>query len=102
MNKRLILIVCGLALIVGLYVWDRDNSTIEVMAATVSKIEQIDTVEGPDKWQFSVLSAQGDVVALSGIEDMPVLSEGDTICIEKITRTNFPPEYRRAARISEC
>lgn len=102
MNKRLIMIVGGLGLIIGLYLWDRDNSTVELMAATVSKVEQIDTVEGPDKWQFSVLSAEGDVVALSGVEDMPVLSEGDNICIEKVTRKNFPVEYRRAPNKTTC
>lgn len=102
MSKHLLLICIGLGLIGAFYFWDRNNSTIEVMGATVLKMEQIDQAGGPDQYEITVVTAQGETVTLNGTESEPRFSQGDSICIEKVIRKKFPPEYRRAVSGTEC
>jgi hypothetical protein len=102
MNKHIRLIAIGLVLIGGLFVWDRNNSTVEVMGATVLNMEQIDQAGGPDQYAITVVTAQGDTLTLSGTENEPRFSEGDSICVQKVMRKTAPDEYRRAVSGTEC
>jgi len=102
MNMRALMILAAIALFGGLYIWDRDNSTVETIGATVLKIEDRDTERGPDSWHVSVTTSQGETIELAELEKRPEFAVGDSICVDKITRPDFPTEYRRANEGSAC
>lgn len=102
MNTRVLIILAAVVLFGGLYLWDRDNSTVETIGATVLKIEDKDNEAGPDSWHVNVVTAEGETVELSELEKRPEFAQGDSICVDKITRDGFPTEYRRADTGSAC
>ncbi len=92
MNRRLI-IYLGVALLVGLYLYDSRNSTERILPATVTALEARDDAAGPDTWHLSVQSDAG-AVALTPLHSRPNLSPGDATCITEITRPETATEYR--------
>lgn len=102
MNTRVLIVLAAIVLFGGLYFWDRDNSAVETIGATVLKIEPKDNEAGPDSWHVNVVTSEGETVELSELEKQPEFAEGDTICISKITRADYPTEYRRADAGSAC
>ena len=99
MRKRLIL-YAGIALLVGYYVWDRDNSTVEVVAGTVTQVEDRDLDAGPDSWHVTVDLA-GQTVELAPLQARPDLAPGDKVCVARVARGDAVT-YRRANADDVC
>lgn len=92
MTKRLVIMVVGLALMVGLYVYDRDNRTELVFAATVTAIDARDTEAGPDSWHVTIIGPSGET-ELEALEKRPDLDVGQETCVKQITRAQMRTEY---------
>ena len=99
MTRRTLLIVAGIALMVGLYLYDRDNRTETVEAATVIALEDRDTEAGPDSWHLTV-EINGTEAELAELEKRPVVEAGDRICVTRIRRSGQPDELRYAPSAS--
>jgi hypothetical protein len=101
MTRRFVFIAVALALMVGLYFYDRDNSTRTVIATTVLSFEDQDNEAGPDTWHVTV-DVLGEPTALEPLQTRPNIAVGDTLCVTRISRAGQPDEFRRANASDSC
>lgn len=92
MNRRSLIILVGIALLIGLYFYDRDNRTDTILAAEVVSLEDQDNEAGPDSWHM-VVQIDGTDIALEPLEKRPVVAAGDRICVTRTTRPGQPDEH---------
>lgn len=98
MKNRMIL-YAGIALIVGLYVYDRNTKTEVVLPASVVGIEMQIADKGSDMWHLTV-RIDADDVALEPRASRPDMAVGDRVCITKVVREGQPSEYLLAPGVS--
>jgi hypothetical protein len=91
MKNRMILYV-GIALIVGLYTYDRNSRTEILLPATVVNIDSQIAEKGGDTWHLTVAIDAAEVV-LEPRLSRPDVSEGDRICVTEVVREGQPSEY---------
>lgn len=91
MKNRMILYV-GIALIVGLYVYDRNSKTEVVILATVLGVENRVAEKGGDTWHITATIDSGEVV-LEPRASRPDMAIGDRICVTETMREGQPSEY---------
>ena len=95
MSRRALIVIAGLALMIGLFLYDRDNRTDRVISAEVLTIEDQDNEAGPDSWHVTA-RAENAEITLEPLEKRPDLTIGQTTCVTMITRAGALPEYRWA------
>ncbi|MGJ8627774.1 MAG: hypothetical protein ACSHXB_12510 [Sulfitobacter sp.] len=95
MKNRMILYV-GLALIVGLYVYDRNSKTEVVLPATVLGVESRVAEKGGDTWHITATIDSGEVL-LEPRASRPDMAIGDRICVTAVLREGQPSEYLLAS-----
>ena len=91
MKNRMVL-YAGIALIVGLYVYDRNSKTEVILPASVVSIESQVAEKGGDTWYLTVAIATGEV-ALEPRASRPDMAVGDRICVTEVVRQGQPSEY---------
>lgn len=101
MTRPKLLIITGVALMIGLYFYDRANSSKSVIPATVVTIEARDETEGPDLWYITAEGPMG-ALQLEPLHARPDVAPGDSICVSRITRIGRADEYRRATGAQTC
>lgn len=90
--KNRMVIYAGIALIVGLYIYDRNTKTEVVLPASVVSIETQVADKGVDTWHIIVTIDTG-VVALEPRASRPDMAVGNRICVTEVVRQGQPPEY---------
>jgi hypothetical protein len=100
MKRTRLLFLVGIALLVGLYLYDRDNRTDMVMPATITSFES-QSSDGPDTWHISV-DLDGKTQALDPVTDRPNVAVGDTICVTKVVRQGKPDQFFHATGSEGC
>ncbi len=101
MTRRTLILLVGIAVLVGLYLYDRANSTETILATTVISIEDRDDNAGPDTWHVTV-DVLGAPVALEPLAARPDLAVGDSLCVARISRMGRADEFRRANASDSC
>ena len=95
MKNRMIL-YAGVALIVALYVYDRNIKTETVIPAIVVSVTSQFAENGPDMWLITVTSDEGEVT-LEPRPSRPNVAVDDRICVTEVMRQGQPSEYRLAS-----
>lgn len=93
MNKKLAFLGAGLALMVGLYLYDRDNRTEIIFSALVTAIDARDNEAGPDSWHVTIIGPDGPT-ELEPLQTRPNLELQQLTCVTRITRMGQPDEFR--------
>ena len=102
MSRRVLIVLAGVALMVALYLHDRDTLTQEVLPATVTGIEDRTADAGADSWHVTVRLASGEEVALDPRLARPDLAPGDPLCVLRLSQPSAPDRYRRADAGDSC
>lgn len=92
MTRRSMIILVGLALMIGLYLFDRDNRTDTVLPAEVVSLDDQDNEAGPDSWHM-IVRIDAAEIALEPLEKRPVVAQGDQICVTRTVRAGQPDTY---------
>ncbi len=91
--KNRMVIYAGLALIVGLYVYDQNIKTETVIPATVVSVTSEVAENGPDLWRITATSVAGEII-LEPRPSRPDVAVDDRICVTEVVRAGQPSEYR--------
>lgn len=94
MKNRMILYI-GIALIVALYVYDRNSKTEVVLPAKVLNIKSQVAEKSGDTWHLTVTIDSAEIT-LEPRASRPDVATGDRICVTEIIRQGQPSEYRWA------
>ena len=100
MNRNTILLLAA-GLFSGLILWDRANSTDEVIAGTVTALEARAADNGPDMWHITADTELG-ALDLPARNARPQLKTGDEICITVRRRMARADSYFLAPAATSC
>jgi len=86
------LLYVGLALIVGLYVYDRNTKTEMLIPATVVAVHGEVPDKGADVWRINATIDSGEVT-LEPRLSRPDVATGERICVTEVLRQGQPSQY---------
>lgn len=100
MTRSRLLLLIAIPVLVGLYLWDRANSSESTLPAVVADIQE-NSGDGPDTWDITV-EIGGQTVPLSTQNARPTFNVGDSLCVVQTEREGERNTYRPAPSDALC